>query len=403
VAATEISALKSFQNLLLGSNPGGGHAVCAVKSKVSGIVSTRVMGESTLITVAPINGDAPYCDKLPTALVSVKNGMYVEAGMPLTLGWPEVPVLRDISDLDKVQNLQIDWLTNYVNTFGQVKIKVKNFEVLVRAQTSLVNVVTSDNDEVVPGKVHSLAFVQEKIQAGSDISVIYAPAKQQEVIKAYSGEATLVCFESALEWIGDIVGSTMRSNSFLGDIFTGKTIGAKDMNLNIQSFEVKSTAKKPSVKKDVVVNNALSSDELDNVLSYMFAEPSIPEEEPVYVEPVVEKVVEPEPVKKVVEPVVIPVPTPVPVNVVKVESDTSIKIEPIRAKKPEETIIFAEPIEHKVAEEVISSDDSEEDWDEIAAKQVQIERALSKADKRKTKKSSKLKTIKKSEFSDDWE
>ena len=89
--------------------------------------------------------------------LKVADGMYVDAGMPMTRGGVAYDEMSKYTDF---LNVQIQFWTDFLNVFGDEKIMARNFECLARSQSEFGCAKTSKGD-IMAGSVYHVNKLRE--------------------------------------------------------------------------------------------------------------------------------------------------------------------------------------------------------------------------------------------------
>lgn len=190
IAAGATRGVRYFASLLSGSVPN--MDLHAITSSEAQYVDIKILGDNAQVT----NGNRII--SVPTATLLVENGEYVEFGDMLTAGNIVLNKMGNArNNVGVIRKRQMTLLEMYHSTFltNNLDVHARHFEVLVRLQTTLVQVIESDDPDIITGQDAELAQVLKSQANGHEISFDFATTKQPRVISYFGGTFTGLAFE----------------------------------------------------------------------------------------------------------------------------------------------------------------------------------------------------------------
>lgn len=190
IAAGATRGVKYFNSLLSGTVPNkDAHAVTSSEDQY---IDIKILGDKAQVT----NGRRIL--SVPTNTLLVENGEYVKFGDMLTAGnivLDKVGVARD--NIEVIRRRQLILLEMYHSTFlaNNLDVHARHFEVLVRLQTTLVQILDSDDPNLEAGQDAELAQVINSRNNGYSVSFDFSTTKQPRVISYFGGTLTGLAFE----------------------------------------------------------------------------------------------------------------------------------------------------------------------------------------------------------------
>lgn len=163
----------------------------ALVANTDGWVDIKVIGNS-----ASVSTGRGYSTRVPTELLKVKQGQWVNAGEPLTTGMilPDmITYYKDGSVRELIRRKQIVWMMNYYDTFNDnsIKINVRHFELLAKLQNChAIARQPSYDGSIQLGDVVDIADVEKHPEICAKIST----SSQDAVIASASGPLALIIF-----------------------------------------------------------------------------------------------------------------------------------------------------------------------------------------------------------------
>jgi DNA-directed RNA polymerase beta subunit/DNA-directed RNA polymerase beta' subunit len=225
---TQGKAINEFRTFLKGNMDSDSRAAfVAVTADIDGMISRITNGAGTIIHLYDVEKNVErYYGPVQTDTVIVHDRVYVKRGTRLTKGYAPLHKITEDHDLLSLRNLQLDWLGYYLSVFQGINIKVKNFEILVRVQTSFAKIIKSSDAAIKAGTLCDYVKINDSIAKGNVIEYILGVGRHEDLVKEVSGGLSLMCFEDFSKHFGGMFGTTMTTKSFISDIFIGNTIGA---------------------------------------------------------------------------------------------------------------------------------------------------------------------------------
>lgn len=200
IAAGATSGVQYFMSLLEGSVPK--KSLQAITSSEGQYVEIKTLGDLAYVT----NGDRIVT--VPANILLVENGEYANFGDILTAGNIVLDKMGDSrSNVDVIRKRQNTLVKMYHGTFlaNNLDVHARHFEVLARVQTTLVQVIESNDPDLPAGQDAELAEVLKSQDNGHEINYNFAVTKQQRVINYFGGPLTGLAFERFPEVLTNLV------------------------------------------------------------------------------------------------------------------------------------------------------------------------------------------------------
>lgn len=220
------SEVDMFKAYVKGSVPKKGNKeLMAIMSSFNGFCKVTEMGKDFVMIK---NGDKSH--KVHKGKLLVKNGEYVKQGDMLSKGIIDVNEITIDDRSLEIKRRQIELLKVFYNLFASndIQISVRNFEAIVRIQTSLVRILDSENDNFKSGHIYLL----EEVRKENDPSIDYycGVENTSTVINKYGGFLSNFSYVSFAE---NLVKSTLipsrhecKLKSVLSSIVIGEDVVA---------------------------------------------------------------------------------------------------------------------------------------------------------------------------------
>lgn len=160
-------------------------------------------------------------------LLLVKDGEFVDKGDKVSEGMLDPNLLvRDTMD-DTIRSRQLELISLFNKLFSDsgVDIIIRNFEALVRAQTSLVRVYKSDDTNIPAG---SIAYLSDVLKSKGSIGYTSNVEPSKVIISKYSGFLTSISFGNAMSAVAESALTPWvkynNSTSFIGQLAIGEDV-----------------------------------------------------------------------------------------------------------------------------------------------------------------------------------
>lgn len=236
--ASIASGVNAFKSRVNGSTPNYGNK-CIV-SRSSDYVSIKDLGKNSVLV--QFDGTSLHKYKVDKSECLVKDGEFVKKGDLITSGVLDVNDIHLDSMDETIKRRQIELLQIFNDIFAgnDVKINIKHFECIVRAQTCLVRIKSSSDAEFPEG---SLQFYQKVLKhPESNIDYYHKIESTQNVLNKLGGFVSTLSYYDFAETIAstalDKNKQSSENNSFLGKIIVGQDLTSnKSKNLNTLQYE----------------------------------------------------------------------------------------------------------------------------------------------------------------------
>lgn len=240
------NGVETFKSYVNGSVPQKGAR--AIMSNSTGYVKVSDMGKDYALIES-----GPRRYKVHKSLCLVKDNEYVHKGDILADGVINVNDIKLDDNFETIRKRQIELLTIFYDIFmnNGIDISVRNFECIVRVQTSIVRVIGSSDENFKSG--HSY-FLQELLNGADDSVKFYHRVENTtNVINKYAGFTTNLSFVNFAENLANMTlvpdKQSCKERGFLGQIVVGEDV----------------TRQNPKRMNTLTFNTVDSSDEFNNI------------------------------------------------------------------------------------------------------------------------------------------
>ncbi|MNN12099.1 DNA-directed RNA polymerase subunit beta' [compost metagenome] len=220
-----------------------------------------------------LNGKSDDKYKVPKDAVIIQDGEYVERGQFLTNGVIDVnSVKRNDSSQESIKERQMALLQVFYDMFStnNITISVRNFEVIVRVQTSLVRVTESNDERYEAGGSY---FLQEILKDNADVTYYQKTEKTEDVVNKLGGFLSNLAYTNVAGNIADIalIPDRQRSKRMgaLSQMMIGENTHTKVTKIiNTPKYINKISSLKEIALEGEAVSSSVSSILSDNELDF---------------------------------------------------------------------------------------------------------------------------------------
>jgi DNA-directed RNA polymerase beta subunit/DNA-directed RNA polymerase beta' subunit len=258
------SGVETFKAYIKGSFPKRQRT--AITAYHSGFFRVKDMGKEDCM-IYNLNGKSDDKYKVPKDAVIIQDGEYVERGQFLTNGVIDVnSVKRNDSSQESIKERQIALLQVFYDMFStnNITISVRNFEVIVRVQTSLVRVTESNDERYESGGSY---FLQEILKDNADVTYYQKTEKTEDVVNKLGGFLSNLAYTNVAGNIADIALIPDRQRSKRMGALSQMMIGENTHTKATKRINTPKYINKISSLKEIALEGEVANSSTSSILS----------------------------------------------------------------------------------------------------------------------------------------